>query len=463
MGAAQDYDVIVIGGGGAGLAAAVSAAQAGARVLVAEAAPKVGGSTALSGGNVLAAGTHIQAAAGVADSPERLYEALVLLNQHLTRPGVVRRYCQAAPATLRWLEALGAEYPVADLRVTGAFGPPRAHRTAGHGAELVSILEGAALSLGVEITPNTRVRTLALDEQGHVAGIDIDGYVVTAPAVIIATGGFGANAAMITAHYPSAVLRPEWSWYIGSPNAQGDAFGLATPLAVEHWGHDEGLLLLTADFSRDVEIYLPGWIVHLNRDGQRFVDETTDYAIQSFAVQRQPDSFCHAIFDEACLAKASSNRIDPRTAFPSPNWREDRLRQLIEENLIVRADTPAGLAHRLGIEPQRFADSIERYNRMAVEGADDDYGKPREWLQQLTTPPYYAATLRPSVISFTGKGLRIDEHARVLSGGRPVPGLFAAGEATGGLGGPVYAGNGASVGNAIVFGRIAGSSAAARI
>ncbi len=458
--ASRDFDVIVIGAGGAGLAAAVAATQAGAHVLIVDAAPKAGGSTALSGGNILAGGTHVQAQAGVEDSPDAIFQYLSAINRFLVRPGVVRRYCDAAPETLLWLEKLGAEFPIDELRVTGAFGPPRAHRTSGHGAGLIAVLEGAAQAGSAELVTGTRVTRLLRGESGEVRGIEADGVELTAGSVVLATGGFGANAALLAEHYPYAASQGEWLWYIGTPHAQGDGLEMAAQAGAELWGRDEGLLLLTANFSRDVEIYLPGWLIFVNARGERFVNETTDYAIQSFAVQCQIGRHAFALFDEAGLERTRRSWHDMRTAFPSPNWQRDRLFELIGQGRIFKAGDLVSLARHFGADPQLLIPTIDRYNRAVRAGRDADFGKDPGGMAELTQPPFYGVELRPAVLSFTGRGPRIDEDGRVLRAGEPIAGLFAAGEVTGGLGGAVYAGNGASVGNAVVFGRIAGANAA---
>ncbi|MDI6028952.1 FAD-dependent oxidoreductase [Corticibacterium sp. UT-5YL-CI-8] len=456
-----DFDVIVLGGGAAGLCAAISARQAGARVLIAEAAPRLGGSTALSGGNILAGGTHIQEKAGIVDTAQALFDYLTAINQNMPRPGVVRRYCFEAPDTLAWLETLGVNFPAEELRRIGASGPPRAHRAEGHGAGLVSVLEREVFARGVEVATNTRVDGLLLDaDEKRIRGIRAAGCDVTAPAVVIAMGGFGASNDRLDAYYAAARRHPDCAWYIGVATAQGDGLDMVAEVGADNWGHDEGLLLLTSGFSRDIELYPPGWLVLVNEKGARFVDETADYAIQSFAVQRQPGGACHAIFDQASLELTAKPVQDFRTSYASPNWHKDRLQQLLADGRILRAETLVELATQLGTDASRLAATVDRYNRLCERGIDTDFGKDAAWMRALSQPPFYAVKLMPAVISMTGMGPVIDDEAAVLSEGLPVPGLFAAGEVTGGLGGFVYAGSGASVGNGVVFGRIAGASAA---
>src|SRR5580693_3753249 len=115
-----DYDVIVVGGGGAGLAAALEALEHGARVLIVDAGDRLGGSTNLSGGHVYAAGTSVQRAAGIEDDrPRAAYDYVMMLNQYRLEPSVVRRLCESAPAAVEWLIGLGVQFPVEDLYAAG--------------------------------------------------------------------------------------------------------------------------------------------------------------------------------------------------------------------------------------------------------------------------------------------------------------------------------------------------------
>jgi fumarate reductase flavoprotein subunit len=457
---ANDFDVIVVGAGGAGLAAALAAAGQGARVLVAEAADRTGGATALSGGNVLAAGSAVQQAAGIDDSPDALFRHISAINRHRPRPGVVRRYCEAAPETIGWLASHGVVFDPADLRETGGAGPARAHRARGHGAGLVEVLEARALAAGVEFAFQTRVQALLRDRLGRVCGISHDGMDITAGSVVLATGGFGGNHALLREHYPAARRFEEQSWYIGPGHSQGDGLILAKGCGADLWGEGEGLLILTAGLSRDIEIYLPPWLVHVNRLGHRFVNEMADYVIQSRAVQDQPGGFCYSVFDESTRLAFAKGVVDPRTAFPSPNWTAQAMSEHVAAGRIVTAGTVEALAECLGLPPRALAGSLERYNAAARGLCDRDFEKPAQWMRVLETGPFHAVRLVPAVLSLTGTGPRIDEDGRVLADGGPLPGLFAAGEVTGGIGGALYAGNGASVGNALVFGRLAGLAAA---
>lgn len=131
------------------------------------------------------------------------------------------------------------------------------------------------------------------------------------------------------------------------------------------------------------------------------------------------------------------------------------------EGTLLRAESLAALAALIDVPADAIEASVARYNADVVAGEDRDFFKPPEMLRSIVTPPFHAARIRATIICWTGTGLRIDREARVLDdAGRPIPGLYAAGETTGGMFGECYASGGASIGNAIVFGRIAGGNAA---
>ncbi|WP_342363939.1 FAD-dependent oxidoreductase [Terrarubrum flagellatum] len=452
--ASRDYDVIVVGAGGAGLAAASAAADAGARILAIDAAPKVGGSTALSGGVFYAAGTSVQRSAGVVDTPDDQFRYYMNANQHKLAPAIVRRLCDEGADTLEWLISLGVRFPESNLYVSGVDGVRRGHRAEGHGAEIAAALEGSLSGKSVDIATSTRVRDLIIDDAGRASGVRIDGQDVSAGAVVIASGGFGANPRLLAELYPDATRHPDLAWYIGSSFCRGDGLEMARAVGADVAAVNKGLLLLTPGFARELETYLPGWVVHVNHEGRRFINESTEYSVLASVLKEQTAGECFAIFDEKSRAASRST--------PAPNWAADRLAHFIETGHIARADTLAELADKIGVREETLATTIETYNAGCDRGRDECFFKKPELLQPVRTPPFHAARIRPAIICWTGTGLRIDREARVLTkADRPIAGLFAAGEATGGAFGECYAGGGASIANAIIFGRAAGRNAAA--
>ncbi|HEX2793354.1 MAG TPA: FAD-dependent oxidoreductase [Croceicoccus sp.] len=454
----NDYDVVVVGAGGAGLAAALSVAAAGARVLVVDAADRVGGSTALSGGVFYAAGTSVQREAGLeGDTAEDMYRYYMTLNQYKPEPAIVHRLCRDATPALEWLRELGVTFRPEDLYASGVDKIRRGHRAAGQGAEIVEVLEGHLSTRGADVALGTRVDGLLM-QYGACSGIVVDGHPVTAGAVVIATGGFGANPAMLASLYPDAALHGDRHWYIGSDHCQGDGLTLALEAGGELTPRNRGLLLLTPGFARDLESYLPGWLMMVNRQGHRFVDETIEYSVLATVLREQEGRECWAILDED--ARLASATTDYR---PAPNWQGERLLDHVAAGTLLTGATLPELAARCGIPADALAAAAARYSALADAGEDADYFKPAAMLRPVRRAPFYAARVNAAIVCWTGVGIRIDAEARVLArDGTPIPGLFAAGETTGGMHGDCYAAGGASIANAIVFGRIAGRNAALR-
>ncbi len=450
---ARDYDVIVIGSGAAGLSAAVAAADAGASVLVVEADTLEGGSSRLSGGHFYAAGTSVQAEAGISDdSADAMFEHYMTLNQWLVDPAVVRRYCDLSAPTFEWLKGLGVRFPSAGVYQSGVGSVPRGHQPEGGGQEVINVLSGHRSHKGVELVLRSRVTGLISDEAGRVTGIRIGEDTASCAAVVLATGGFGNNPEMIEKYYPQAAKAADWRWYIGSEGAQGDGITLGESVGGVVDGHDRGLLLVTPGFSHDLEVLLPGWLILVNQAGRRFCNESAPYTMLGGLIQKEGGR-AWAVFDESARA----------TAKPGPMsqayWVDDVLAQKAQQGRIARADSLAALAGKMGVAANGLLGTVERYNGDVSAGADAAFFK-TQGLATINQPPFYGVEVRPAIVCWTGTGLRIDADTHVLnSSERPIPGLFAAGETVGNLHGDRYIGGGGSYGPCIVFGKLAGEQA----
>jgi fumarate reductase flavoprotein subunit len=462
-----DVDVLVIGSGAAGLSAALEARLAGAsRVLVAESEGRVGGSSRLSGGLIMGAGTRYQRAAGITDDAESLYHDYMTVNRWNVDAAVVKRFCELAGPTVEWLGDLGVEYHER-LVFGGDERVPRVHVPRERGQGMVDVLHRNCREADVDIALGRRIDRLLVDAAtGAVTGAAVGSDEITAGAVVIASGGFGNDPAKLAEHFPSAA-RTGNAWYIGAEGARGDALEFTRSVRAQTIGHDRGLRLLHAGFARIYEAYLPGWLVLVNAEGHRFADETAPYGMMDWLIRQQGDR-CWAIFDRATIEAASSTgaarykqTIPSSKKHQSPHWIVDVIDQMVAEGKVVEADTIEAVSRRCGLDPVRVAGTVARYNRSVERVDDDEFAKDPKMLEPVVSPPFYGVEIRPSTVCFTAYGLRITREAEVLDeASSPVPGLFAAGECTGGVVGSHYVGSGNSYANITVFGRIAGRSAA---
>ena len=448
------------------MAAAIEAERAGASVLLVEAAGKLGGSTALSGGVFYAAGTSVQRAAGIgADTSDAMFEYYLSLNQWKVEPSVVRRLCDEAAPTLEWLIGLGAHFPVEKLYVGGVESVARSHKPEGGGASIAAALERDLRARRIEVALGNRVEALLVDDSG-VHGVRARGENATAGAVVLATGGFGNSPELLERYYPTAAAAGDWTWSISARSCVGDGLRLSLEAGAALGGHDRGLLLRTAGFRKELEIFMPPWLVYVNGAGRRFVCETAAYAVLGAVIADQPGP-CYALFDEASRARCTTADAQLHTYasdHAETSWTAETLERLADEDRILRCATLEELAVRAGLPADTLAATVARYNDDCAAGGDHWFFKDPAALRPLTAPPFYAAEIRPAIVCLTSCGPRIDRDARVLAESeQPIPGLYAAGEVAGNVLGELYVGGGNSVANAVVYGRIAGRSAAAEM
>ncbi|MCU1513865.1 MAG: putative oxidoreductase [Microbacteriaceae bacterium] len=470
----NQLDLLVLGGGGAGLAAAASAASVGARVLVLESESAVGGSTKLSSGLFSAAGTSVQKAMGIADSPDLFYQHYMDLNGWRMNSGLIRAFCEAAAPTLEWLISLGVQIPPTvshnghepGLNQAGVGDIWRAHSPAGQGAGVVEVLDKAATDLGVTIEFNSRADRLIV-EDGVVVGAAVGDREYRARAVLVATGGLSHDRDLLTEFYPRAVASSNL-FEVAAPGSRGDHIRFGRSVGADISGAGRGLLLLTADFQQHHHWeagFPPKSRIYINQAGRRFTNEDVSYSV-STGIFDAEGGWAWSIFDENGRLSLTDEYLD---------WTPEVIaREAAAGVTTVKADTLEGLAEVTGLPLAALEASIARWNtELGSTGEDPHFfrhltlatkGAKPEALPRIETGPFYAVKMRPSELICTHAGLAIDESARVLDEiGNPIPGLYAAGEAGGGVLGDSYVGGGNSVANAFTMGRIAGLAAARQL
>mgnify|MGYP003575923467 CR=1 FL=1 len=462
----SDYDLIVVGSGMGGHAAAIAAAEEGGRVLVLEAAERFGGTSAMSGGSIYAAGTSVQRAAGVEDSPDALFEHYMALNNWLLDPSIVRRYCDEAPAAIDWLIGMGVRFAPEKLYRAGGERGARGHSTEGFGPQLMETVHGYASARGVEFIANTRVERL-LVEDGAVCGVHAQGTDLRATAVVIACGGLGRNGGVRQAYYPAAAGWDECRHYIGGSHVRGDSIslGLAAGAVVARSTINRGVLLRAPNFGGpDIEGYMPNWLFFVNREGRRFADETVPYAVMDGIINAQTDQSCWAIMDDAMFhradGKSRENPFVPGTF--APNWDHQVLAEQLAKGKVIKGETLQALCEKVGINHPALANNIAPYNNYVESGRDEQFFKDMNGAWVLGEGPYYAVEVKAVIVCNTAVGLEVDREAQVQdTADAPIPGLYAVGEAAGGVVGK-YLGGGNTLGAGAIFGRIAGRNAMQR-
>lgn len=441
-------DIVVVGAGGAGLSAAVQAASMGAHVIVLEKQGIIGGNTNYATGGLNAAETSVQKSLGIQDSKQSHFDDTMKGGHYLNDVSLVTILVEKAAEAVDWLISLGAD--MSNVGKMAGSSQKRTHRPNGGaaiGPHLVSILNKAVQAENISIRTRNMVTSLT-EQNGKVTGVKVSTsagtYSIRAKAVILATGGFGANLSMIGQY------RPELQTFNTSNHdgATGDAFAWVTPLQAElvqmdqiqiHPTGEKGSYLLITEAVRGNGAIL------VNREGVRFANEMWTRDKLSEAILKQTDKSVFIVFDQSVRKSLST------------------IENYAHQGLLTTADTPAELAKALKLPVDAFVNTMETYQEYQATGEDLDFHREaEEMLFPLNEAPYYAIEVEP-VIHHTMGGIKINTKAEVITrAGNVIPGLYAAGEVTGGVhGGNRLGGN--AVADIVVFGQIAGSSAARSI
>nr|WP_295827016.1 FAD-dependent oxidoreductase [uncultured Azospirillum sp.] len=443
--------VVVIGGGAAGMIAALAAHEQGAGVLVLERDALPQGSTALSAGLIPAPGTRWQRDAGIDDSPERFAADIIAKAKGEPDPAEVARVAQGVGPALEWLaDRYGLPFSVVDNFSYPGHSARRMHGLPSRsGAELIDRLRGAVEAAGIDVLCEAHVTALYADG-AHVCGVEItrpDGSVerVGCGALVLACNGYGGNKALVERHVPELAD----ALYFGHPGNQGDALlwgealGAATRHLSGHQGHGSvahpaGILVTWATITEGG--------VQVNAKGRRFSNEAQGYSEQAAIVLRQPDGIAWTVFDERIAGIARQF--------------ED-FRQAEAMGAVLSADSPAELARQMKIDADALAATLAEIDRLKAEGGTDRFGRDFTGLAPLV-PPYRAVRVTGALFHTQG-GVVVDDDARVLNEqGMPLPNLYAAGGAACGVSGAKASGylSGNGLLTAVALGRIAGTAAA---
>ena len=437
-------DVVVVGAGGAGLTAAITAKEAGADVVVVEKMMIIGGNTLRATGGLNAAGTVYQDKAGIKDSPDVHYEDTMKGGRYENVPELVRTMVDNAAAAVEWLNDLGAN--LIQVNLSGGSTNARSHAPEGGGAvgpAVVMTLQNAAKERGIEVLTQTKAAEV-LVEGGQVAGIRCetkDGeLIVKAKAVVIATGGYGANPDMVVKY------RPDLKGFATTnhPGATGDGIDMAIRIGAatcQIGSIQTHPTVVPVSGIMITEAVRGQGAILINREGKRFIDELQTRDVVSEAILAQEGGSAFLVFDQGVRERLKA------------------IEDYANQGLLTEAGSLQELGDKLGVSGEVLAETVAGYNKFVADKSDPDCG--RQHLDyELNKAPYYAVEVTPAVHHTMG-GLAINTKAEVLDeDGKAIPGLYAAGEVTGGVHGANRLG-GNAVADIIVFGRIAGAEAAA--
>lgn len=450
----QTYDVVILGGGGAGMATAIEAAKNGASVVIVEKAGAVGGDTVLSG-SFNGAGTRFQKDLNIPDTSEVLFEDIMKGGDNLSNPELVRVLADNSAKTVEWtVDELGLELDTKFLAQFDIASYPRAHTpTIGSNVALVSVLEKKCKELGVTIVFNTRATELIMDSNNKVIGakgITNDNQEITFNSnkgVVIATGGFAANFDMVGEYCPE---KANYSITTNPKTLQGDGIIMAKNIGANLVGMEHvqtnpsgnpatGDLMLFAGYGK-----LDGGFV-VNKDGKRFVNDAARRDVQCKAFLEQEDGIIYYVWGNEVDGKRNNYEVN---------------KELFEKEKatgsIIKADTLKECADFFGVNYENLEATRIRYNEMVRKGVDEDFGRTSN-LTVTEEGPFYMAKATPSVHHTMG-GIEINTDAQVIDiNGKVIEGLYAAGEVTGGIHGSNRLG-GNAVTDALTFGRIAGQN-----
>lgn len=466
-------DVVVAGAGGSGLAAALTLAEGGAKVVIFEKMPFAGGSFLFVEGT-FAADSDMQRKRNIKVTRDEAFRGIMEYSHWKANAALVRAFVDKSASTIDWLEKQGVEFTEPTGVLLG--GPRTWHLFKGLGGVAINVLVANAVKKGVEVRYETTVKHLLREGNGPVTGAVVEDKTgkqikVQAKGVIIATGGYPNNKEWIKKY--SGFDLEVTLFLLGRCNKTGEGIQMAW----EAGAAEEGVGVIHLNIGSPPKIGARSHIwgavgqptLWVNQDGVRFCDETIveNIAYAGNAMAKQKGGYVFRIFDEETKIQLAENGgIGVGMYVPSRTpltYLDTKIKAAVEEKnpFIFVADTLDELANKMGIDRAIFEKTVEEYNRFCEKGHDDQFAKDPEYLRPVKTPRFYAFKCYMNFLGTLG-GIKINEKTEVLDkDDEVIPGLYAVGNDAGGLYGDSYdvIASGASSGFALNSGRISGENA----
>lgn len=460
--AAERFDVIVIGSGFAGLAAAIEAKRAGASVCVIEKMKAAGGNSIISDGGIAVPASQAQAEQHIQDSKELFYEDMMRAGLYCNQPALVRTLADGANDAFEWSKSyLGVPY-LEKIEIFGGHSVARCFTAKGiTGGTIIKQMLLKIRELGIPILFQHKFLSFLNDQNGTIIGVQaLKHYeyansnsgeeirVFADRGIVLATGGFGADVAFRQALDPRL---DETIDTTNKPFATAEALQEALRIGAQ-----------PVDLSK---VQLGPW-ASPDEKGYGVGPYFSEYVVFQYGIVVDPETgkrFCNELADRKTLADAMLTIGHPcigiadQVCVEQSGW---SIEKCLKKGVVKSFDSIESLAEEYNIPNESLKQTIEAYNLSAQTGADLLFDKPiLKNAPKIQTPPYFAMRLWPKV-HFTMGGVGISVRAEVLDrNGKPIPHLFAAGEVTGGVHGASRLGS-CSITDCLVFGRIAGKNAA---
>jgi fumarate reductase flavoprotein subunit len=471
----KEADVVVIGSGASGLAAAVTASDGGARVVVFEKQRSLGGTSNFFDG-MFAVESEMQRERYITYSRDEAFKRIMDYSHWRANARLVRAFVDESGPTISWLLEKGVEFSDATINMPEA--PRTYHVVKGTGAAVVKALVTAAREQGVDIVSGVSVKRI-LKQGDHITGVVVEENgeetEVAAKTVVIASGGYANNKEWIKKYAGFDLdvnVVP-----IGNVDKMGDGIRMAWEVGAAEDGM--GLLELFRVGPLAPDLPMKGQIefaagqpdLWVNPRGERFCDEGIAFYDSSVgnANAKYKEGYTWSIFDDAAIERLLEEGIDRGIAVENPpGTKPMTIKKELEAALergskdVFAANSVEALAGRIGIDPTVLKATVEEYNGFCEKGHDDLFAKDPKYLRPLKGPRFYAAKTRTVFLGTLG-GIKINHRMEVIDKkGKVIPGLYAVGFDAAGMWGDSYSirdSSGASAGFAINSGRIAGKSA----
>jgi fumarate reductase flavoprotein subunit len=469
----METDLVIIGGGGAGATAALTAVQNGAKkVILLEKEADLGGTSATAGGFLWGAETDIQKAAGVSTSRDEAFNGHMEFN-HYDRvdPLVVRAFIDRTAEVIKWLEDNGIGYTVEGMGGMGGRGdaiytqyPLDSTGNTHNFGRTIKKLADKFIAAGGQILLNTSAEKILRGSDGKINSViaaDKQGgtILINTKSVILASGGFTGNDELLHKYFPDYWDSDAYATLAVKTNT-GDGIRLAEDAGA---GLNDYATLIkepaTTYFGGEESIYsrmsssANMWV---NKHGERFQNETWSGNASVNVLAKQPGKIGFALFDDSSVQdvdnrlKSQGQDSDLKGFYKAENKKGGYVK--ISNNW-------DDIARWIGADPQVLKATIERYNSLCKQGRDADFNKDPSLLTALATPPFYAVKIGPLMIDTYGP-VRINALMEVLDKkDNPIPGLYAGGAICGQIQGNDYHFFGGALSFAVTSGRIAGENA----